>query len=382
MEADFGRTLAALRADRNWASLVIGGVTVALLAVWMTWFFGASVTVYATSSRARVEVSPSPAHIAVPVAGRIARVNLVVGAHVSAGEILVELEATSEQISLSRARSIVASLQAEVTSIARELSSEDAGAAHGGSSDREGLREVLARQRAADAALQHAAEEEARMRSLLTAGAASEADLSAAIAEHREKRAASQALVHQGDALNAGNRQRDSARKVRREQLDRQHGQLQGELAAAQAEVARLENEVERRSIRAPLAGTLGEVAALQPGAVLAEGTVIGTVVPPGELHVVAEYAAESVGRIEADQRGRLRLDGFPWTQYGSLPLEVARVASDLRDGTVRVELVLRGSHLPVHHGMTGTVDVEVEQTTPVALLLRAAGDRTRASRK
>jgi membrane fusion protein (multidrug efflux system) len=226
-----------------------------------------------------------------------------------------------------------------------------------------------------------AGEEETRTRALFAAGAASESEVARAVAEHREKTAALDALVHQTQALDAVGRQRESSRKIRREQLERQHAQLEADLAYARAEVERLENELERKVIRAPVDGTLGEVASLQPGAVLAEGSVVATLIPRGELQVVAGYGADSIGRITSGQRGRLRLDGFPWTQYGTVALEVVRVASEIREQSIRVEFRIRESSIPLHHGMTGTVDVEVEQVSPLVLMLRAAGKRVDESR-
>jgi len=55
----------------------------------------------------------------------------------------------------------------------------------------------------------------------------------------------------------------------------------------------------------------------------------------------------------------------------------VERVAQEVRDGKVRVELALaenssfRGT---LQHGMPGTLEVTVEQVSPIGLTLRTAG--------
>jgi membrane fusion protein (multidrug efflux system) len=73
-----------------------------------------------------------------------------------------------------------------------------------------------------------------------------------------------------------------------------------------------------------------------------------------------------------------LRLDGFPWTQFGSLAATVTRVASEARDGQVRVELHLASPggrpDIPMQHGLPGTVEIHVEEITPLVLIVRAAG--------
>jgi membrane fusion protein (multidrug efflux system) len=71
-----------------------------------------------------------------------------------------------------------------------------------------------------------------------------------------------------------------------------------------------------------------------------------------------------------------VRLEGFPWTEYGEVIARVTNVARELRDGEARVELeVVRASpRIPLQHGMPATVQIELEKATPMELVLRAAG--------
>jgi membrane fusion protein (multidrug efflux system) len=92
----------------------------------------------------------------------------------------------------------------------------------------------------------------------------------------------------------------------------------------------------------------------------------------------VAHYPAQAAfGRIRAGQRATLRLDGFPWAEFGTVSATVAEVGREVRDGKVRVELALlsrssfRGS---LEHGMPGTLEVAVERLSPLNLILRTAG--------
>jgi membrane fusion protein (multidrug efflux system) len=53
-------------------------------------------------------------------------------------------------------------------------------------------------------------------------------------------------------------------------------------------------------------------------------------------------------------------------------------VAGEIRDGKVRVELAVNAasrSRIPFQHGLPGSVEVEVERTSPAVLLLRSAGE-------
>ena len=101
-------------------------------------------------------------------------------------------------------------------------------------------------------------------------------------------------------------------------------------------------------------------------------------VVPSGSLKIVADFLpAAALGRLRPGQPARLRLDGFPWAQYGSIGATVTTVASEVRDGRVRVECTVAAqpaTRIPLQHGLLGTLEVEVEQAAPAALVLRAAG--------
>jgi membrane fusion protein (multidrug efflux system) len=143
------------------------------------------------------------------------------------------------------------------------------------------------------------------------------------------------------------------------------------------AAVALLEGEIERRKIRAAVAGPLGYITVLRAGPYHAEGETIAAIVPAGELHVVAEFALAAIGRLRVGQPGRLRLAAYPWTEYGTVPVVVQRLGTEAHEGRVRVELAVSpvaGSPIGLQHGLPGSVLVEVEQVAPAILLLRAAG--------
>jgi len=153
---------------------------------------------------------------------------------------------------------------------------------------------------------------------------------------------------------------------------------LEGETGTAEAAIKRQEYEIEKRLVRAPIAGQLGEVATLRIGGFVSAGEKLATIVPDGKLKAVAHFPPiDALGRIRAGQSARLRLDGFPWTQYGSLAGEVLNVANEPRDGKIRVELSVDPASapgIPAQHGLPGTVEIQVERVTPCTLVLRAAG--------
>ena len=154
---------------------------------------------------------------------------------------------------------------------------------------------------------------------------------------------------------------------------------IEAGMATSSATIQRLQYEIDRRRIRAPISGRLGECAALRPGSHISEGQQLGVILPPGKLEVIAEFQpSAALGRIHPGQSAVLRLQGFPWAQYGTVSARVSGVAAEIRDGKVRVELALNPamrSRIPVQHGLPSSVEVEVERVSPAALILRSAGD-------
>jgi multidrug resistance efflux pump len=115
----------------------------------------------------------------------------------------------------------------------------------------------------------------------------------------------------------------------------------------------------------------------IQVGSLIREGDRIASIIPEGQMRAVAEFTAPALGRLQPGQRARVRLDGFPWTQYGHVDASVTTVATETRDQRVRVELAVRraaDSQIPFQHGMPGKAEIEVERVAPIALLLRSLG--------
>jgi membrane fusion protein (multidrug efflux system) len=304
----------------------------------------------------------------------------VVGRDVQAGEILVELDAAAFRLQHDEARQQSTALTAQRQARHQELVAEEAAQQAERQTARTALAEARARQREAEVAWQAATEQTAIFDRLQARGLAPQLDLLRIRAEAASKRAAVDTLRLAVSRLEREQRTRDSDRTARLTQFHRELVRLDGDLRTAEATLARLDYSIEQTRMRAPIAGRLGAVADIQPGAVIRQGDTLGVVVPVGALRVVAHFLpAVALGRVQPGQPARLRLEGFPWAQYGSLAATVSRVANEARDGVIRVELRLEPEVLttiPLQHGLPGTVEVEVERVSPATLVLRGVGHR------
>jgi multidrug resistance efflux pump len=376
MSSPFSRSLRALESEssRSWLPAVVAA---GLIVAWSAWFLLARVPLYETSALARIEASAAAHPVDARLAGRVTRVNLTVGAPVTAGEVLVEVEADAERLALDEARARLDALKAEIVAVGREIPAEERAIVD----DRQAAFVARDEQRAiireAEASLGLADEEAKRIARLRAEGIIPDLDDARARAEAARRRAAADAAGSALARIEQDEKTRVSDRFVRIQRLRGTLSRLDGEASTAAATIRRLEYEVERRVLRAPITGRIAEAADLRIGAVVDEGDRLAAIVPDGPLRVVAQFPpAAALGRVRPEQSARIRLLGFPWTEYGSLRAKVTSVSDEVRDGLVRVELSVSAlpSSMPLSHGLPGNVEIEVERVRPAWLVLRTLG--------
>jgi membrane fusion protein (multidrug efflux system) len=378
--AIFERTLGALSADAATvrpASLAVAGL---VLAGWIVWSAVSRVSLYEVTPAARVEVIGAAAEVDSPFLGRVVHSSLHIGRAVHRGEVLVVLDARAELLQQREAQSRLEGIDPQISRLQAQIVAERAAGVAEQRAARLAKQEAEAGVRQAQIAAEEAERDGARQHTLYAQRLVAQRTLQASDdAAHRlaAARDAAQEGVQRAVQEQAV---RDREREVRIERLLGEIASLTAERAGLQARIDALGYEIERRRICAPIDGYVADARDLQEGAVVDEGARLGSVVPGrATLRIVAQYPSRAaLGRIHAGQPATFRLDGFPWTEYGSVRAQVSHVAQEVRDGTVRVELTLRadGSFRgALQHGMPGTVEILVERISPLALLTRTAGD-------
>jgi multidrug resistance efflux pump len=365
LAASFPRTLRSLRVDGFRSVVTTLVVAAVLLGAWGAWFALGTVRVFERSEGARIEVAGAPQAIQTPVSGTVVSADLTLGRVVQAGEVLVALDARAEALALDEARRQQEASAAQIEYLKAELAATEAATRDDQMAAKAALAEARARRREAEARRALATEEASGITKLSQSGHIGDIERLRANTEAQSREASVEARTTTRDRLAAIAR------------LRREVARVEGEEKVTASTIEKLSHEIERRKLRSPVGGRIGEVMVLREGSVVHEGDRVATVVPSGELRVVAEFAQAAVGRLRRGQSARVRLTSFNWAEFGTLAASVVSVATEPQAGRIRAELRLTAPPppgIPLQHGLAGDVDVEVERTSPAALVLRAAG--------
>lgn len=378
MYTPFSRTLRALNADGGLGPPIFVATGV-LLALWGAWFVGARVTVYETTPSARLEVDETARAVIAGASGDVVSVNAALDQSVAADDVLFELDAEPLRIDEDQAMATRATLARRLESGRVALAAEEAALESAAVATDAAISQARSEADRAERVAQQSKLEAARAARLLAAG-----NISASEAEHlmggaeQDADSASAARAN-ASRVTAEARRDDGDRRAAIELLRRELDSLDASLAESDALLARLAYDQNRALVRAPVDGRVIELAALRPGDRVNVGTRLGSVLPDGHMCVVANFPPhQALGRIEPGQTAQLRMDGFPWTSYGTLAARVSAVAGEPRYGQIRVDLELladpTSTDIPLQHGLIGTLEVAVEQVSPAELVLRAVG--------
>ncbi len=378
MAISFSRTTRALEQDTFGVALLLwllGGV---LLAAWMAWFLWASVTVFAVSAVARLEVVRSSSPITVMTAGKILSSKLALGQEVNVGEVLLTLDATSDQMRLQEERARQQALPTQINALQKQIIALEQAKSVAQQAQLASVQSAKSRQSEAYSAFTFAEDHARRLAELSAQGQMPLMDSLKAQTEMQKLLANKNALTADMQRV-----QKTAETQLHQQQADIEHlkseiAKLQGELNSSLSASVRLQQTIDNHQVRAPIAGRIGDALPLQVGTYVNLGDKLGAIIPDGELRIVADFPpAAVIGKIHPGQSATMRLDGFPWAQYGVVPAVVSQVGAEIRNAQVRVEFTPQlpsAAALQLQHGLPGSIAVQIEQVSPAILVLRASG--------
>jgi membrane fusion protein, hemolysin D len=139
--------------------------------------------------------------------------------------------------------------------------------------------------------------------------------------------------------------------------------------AEAERKADRLEQELikaqsknERAKLRAPIAGTVQQLAVTTVGQVVTTGQALLTIVPfdsPIEIEVMIQN--KDIGFVETGQAAAVKIESFPFTRYGTIAGTVLKVSRDAVDEREAGALSDPGSAVKPQASTTATAPAKVQ---------------------
>jgi len=387
MAYPFQRTLRSLDGTESGIRAVLMTFSVAALCLLSGWAVKARIPVLKVSTLGRIEPHNAVHRLEPPEPGKVIRSNLTLDREVTEGELLVEFDAEEQRLELRQSESNLSTLARDLSSLGDLIVQKKRELDESGLADEAALREAEARSREIGPKFLLAQQRQQRVEESAP-GAISALEKLERKTESDELSRATETQPIALQRLRRDQAVRRTALQGQLLQLKRDQHRLEGEVERIQINIAKLKYDITRRQVRAPVSGQLVDVVELAAGDYITQGQRLGTILAKGPLRVRARFAKETVGIIRPGQTAQLKLDGYPWSVYGTVRARVTSVGTEPTilptaeavPGTVRVELEVEAPDDPriqLQHGMTATVEVEVARVSPVVLVLRAMGEWT-----
>lgn len=148
-------------------------------------------------------------------------------------------------------------------------------------------------------------------------------------------------------------------------------------------ELIKAEERLRLTTLRAPLAGTVQQLAVHTVGGVVTPAQQLMLLVPAGSgLEVEVQVLNKDVGFVREGQSAEIKVESFPFTRWGTVPARVVHVSADAVDDDKQgpvypTRLALTRTHMetptapiPLAPGMTVTAEVLTGTRKPIEYLL------------
>ena len=161
--------------------------------------------------------------------------------------------------------------------------------------------------------------------------------------------------------------------------------------AQLEGELNQLRNQLRNEEVNAPISGTVFDLAPDNNRYVTTTAEPLLKIVPKGSLGGEVNVGNKDIGFIREGQEVKVRVDSFPYTEYGEIDGSISRVGADALPPTqlipsyhFPVNLKLDRSHLktregnviPLQAGMTITTNLKLRDRRLIELMGDLFNDR------
>lgn len=168
------------------------------------------------------------------------------------------------------------------------------------------------------------------------------------------------------------------------QQLKMQAAQIKAEIAETQTQIQAAHARISDLFLYAPVNGTVTSLKISNPGEVAQPGQTVAEIAPAGiPLVLSALLPTAEAGLVQPGMQVQIKLDAFPYQEYGLLSGTVTSIAPDTeideRLGAVyRVKVSLerssvmhRQQRIPLKAGQTGRAEIVVQQRRIIDIFLK-----------
>lgn len=146
----------------------------------------------------------------------------------------------------------------------------------------------------------------------------------------------------------------------RRHAWERRREELRSEARQIEERLAMLHEESLRTVVRAPVSGTIEEMASVSPGSFVRSGDPVAIISPDTSIVAEVFLSPDDFGHLEIGAPARILVDAFNYTDWGFLPGRIAELPEDfiLVEGkpVFRTIVELESTELSLPSGITRSV--------------------------
>ena len=110
-------------------------------------------------------------------------------------------------------------------------------------------------------------------------------------------------------------------------------------------ELSKAENQLKNEKVRAPIGGTIFDLAPDNDRYVTRVAEPLMKIVPKGKLGGEVNIGNKDIGFIKQGQKVKVRIDSFPYTEYGEIKGVIENVGAD----ALPPNELIRNYHFPVN---------------------------------
>lgn len=130
-------------------------------------------------------------------------------------------------------------------------------------------------------------------------------------------------------------------------------------LAKIRELIVNLENYIVRWktefTIKAPISGRVDYSGRIKTNQLISSGDRLFAIIPPtGNYETVLDLPAQGFGKVEVGQEVKLKLDNYPYNEYGFVNGRVSKMASLPKEDTYQVEVILENA-------LTSSYNIDLE---------------------